>query len=517
MSTPTPSASRRFISLKWKTLALVSVVLATVHLGLVLQGYYGAIDQFESRQSLAFEERIHVLKKLLDQSAARLSRIANIVPGVINTLTVSNLEERWQAVQIELQLEVMQLYGKDGVARIVGLPMWENGAPPAALRERIQAALREERPAGFLLCQPHCVQYNLVPVLGTRGERQLMVLGLSLADVVLEFPGLAGADVALLVEQPTLAPLAAGAAAYWDRYRLVAVSDAPSNEPKLRALSRGSDMTQIEQGRGLSFGGRQYRFYARPLAAFGSLTPGYFLVFDDTTQALSDIRRQLQSQLLVGLIALLAALALLLSVLNRPMNQLRKLAQTLPMLAHSQYAPVRELIGKAYLSKRTHSEIDVLEEVTVELSRKLEELEQTVAARSQALAASLTELKRANELNDKIFATAPLIFLIQSQDGRVLQINAFGSQLLGYSESEIQNQPFVSLLADARQRLQASDVLTDVIGGRRQLFEQSGPVTCVDGALEHVTWLHTRLAAQSGNYVLSVGLPDKSLEGQQTH
>ncbi|MBI3171581.1 MAG: PAS domain S-box protein, partial [Hydrocarboniphaga effusa] len=215
-----------------------------------------------------------------------------------------------------------------------------------------------------------------------------------------------------------------------------------------------------------------------------------------------------------GLSALLAALLLLLAILNRPMNQLRKLAQTLPMLAQSQYAPVREMIGQAYLAKSTHSEIDVLEQVTVELSRRLEELEQTVAARSQALAASLTELKRANELNDKIFATAPLIFLIQSQDGRVLQINTFGTQLLGYSESEIQNRPFVSLLADARHRQEAGDALTDLIGGRRQRFEQTGPVTCVDGALEQLTWLHTRLAAQSGNYVLSVGLPDKSLEGQ---
>lgn len=508
MSTSTPAASRRFISLKWKTLALVSVVLATVHLGLVLQGYYGAIEQFESRQALAFEERLHVLQKLLDQSAARLSRIASLVPGVIGMLDVSRFEERWQAIQVELQLEVMQMYGKDGRVLIPGLPMWESGAPPAALLERIQTALREERPASFVLCQPACMQYALIPVLSDNGERQLMVLALSLADVVLEFPGLAGADVALLVDQP-----AAEGVAYWDRLRLVAVSNAPGNEPKIRALSRESDLMQIEQGRGLTFGGRSYRFYARPLTSFGSITPGYFLVFGDTTQALSDIRRQLQSQLLVGLVALLAALALLLSVLNRPMNQLRKLAQTLPMLAHSQYGPVREVIGQAYLSRRTHSEIDVLEEVTVNLSRRLEELEQTVAARNQALAASLTELKRANELNDKIFTTAPLIFLIQSQDGRILQINTFGCQLLGYSESEIQNRPFISLLADARQRQLASDVMTDLIGGRRQLFEQSGPVTCVDGALEQVTWLHTRLTAQSGNYVLSVGLPDKSLEG----
>lgn len=509
MPTSTPAAPRRFISLKWKTLALVSVVLAAVHLGLVFQGYSGATEQFESRQALAMEERLQVLQKLLDQSAERLARIANIVPGVINTATLSDFVERWQAVQLELQLEVMQLYGRDSGLRVAGLPIWGSGTPPGALTERIQAALRDERPSSFVLCEPSCVQYGLIPVLGQRGERQLMVLGLSLADVVLEFPGLAGADVALLVEQPV-----SPAAAYWDRLRLVAVSDAPSNEPKIRALSGDSLITQIEQGRGLSFGGRSYRFYARPLTSFGSLTPGYFLVFGDTTQALSDIREQLQAQLLVGLMALLAALALLLSVLNRPMNQLRKLAQTLPMLAQSQYGPVREVIGQAYLTRRMHSEIDVLEEVTVDLSRRLEALEQTVAARNQALAMSLTDLKRANELNDKIFATAPLIFLIQSQDGRVLQINTFGSQLLGYSESEIQNRPFISLLADVRQRQQASDVLTELIGGRRQLFEQSGPVTCVDGALEQVTWLHTRLTAHSGNYVLSVGLPDKSLDGQ---
>ena len=104
-----------------------------------------------------------------------------------------------------------------------------------------------------------------------------------------------------------------------------------------------------------------------------------------------------------------------------------------------------------------------------------------------------------------------MILLIQGQDGRIVQINAFGSQLLGYSESEMQGQPFLTLLADPRQRAESADRVADVVAGRRALFEQTGPVKCVDGSLERVTWLHTRLAAQSGNFVLSVGLPDKSL------
>lgn len=503
--------SRRFISLKWKTLALVSLVLAAVHLGLVFQGYYDEIRQFEARQTLAFESRIQVMQKLFDQSSERLSRIATIVPGVINAIaTPGAMQAQWEAVQVELQLEVMQLYGRDGAVRIPGLPLWR-GAPPAALTERISQALREERPASFLLCDPTCVQYGLTPIVGSSGEHQLMVLGVSLADVVLAYPGLAGADVALLVERGV------DGMSYWKRYRLVAISDAPNNEPKLRTLTERVVPEDVEQGHSLEYGGRQYRFHARRLESFGSLTPGYVLIFDDITDALAGIRSQLQRQLLVGLTALLAALALLLSVLNRPMNQLRKLAQALPMLAQQQYRPVRDMVGTGYQRKLAHSEIDVLEEAAVDLSRTLEQLEKTVAARNDALAAKVAELKRANELNEKIFATAPVIFLIQGNDGRVLQMNEFGSQLLGYSESEIKNLPFLQLLADARQRQHAGDVLTDVLGGRRALFEQTGPVHCVDGSLERVTWLHTRLPAEGGDYLLSVGVPDKALPGQASH
>lgn len=501
----TPAAApRRFVSLKWRTLTWVSVSLIAIHGGLVLQGYHDAMEQFHARQALAFDARAAVLDKLLDQSAARLARIASIVPGVLSAMAAPEFEERWQTVQLELQLEVMQLYNRDGTLRTAGVPLWSR--PPPALLERIGTALEDERPSNFLLCQPDCVQYMLAPTLGPQGERRLMVLGASLADVVLAFPGLARSDVALLVPHGDR-----GRPSYWDHYRLAAISDAPGNEPKLRALAESASLSEIEQGHGLSFSGRGYRFYARPLAAFGSLTPGYFLIFGDTTEALSDIRGQVRRQLLAGLTALLAALALLLAILSRPMNQLRRLARTLPLLAQSQYGPAREMIGRGHASRRTQTEIDVLDEVAVDLSRRLEALERDVATRSQALAEKVAELKRASELNDKIFSTAPMILVIQGQDGRVLQMNAFGSQLLGYSESEMQGQPFLSLLADARQRGEATDRLGEVLGGRRPVFEQTGPVKCVDGSLERVTWLHTRLASHSGNYVLSVGLPDKSL------
>jgi len=506
MSGPVPAAPvTRFFSLKWKLMALVSLALAAIHVALVLQGYQDAVSQFEARQALAFEERAAVLEKLLSQSGLRLQRIAAIVPRVLSaaTLQPAAVEEQWAAVQLELQLEVMQLYGPDGRVRAGGIAAWGE-AVPAQVRARIAEARRSERPLGFILCHAGCAQYALVPALGAGGERLLMLLGTSLADVVLEYPGLSHGSLALLTERP--------GGAYWGHYHLAALSDAPSNEPKLRALAETATLTQIEQGRGLRFGGRHYHFSARPLSAFGGLTPGYFLIFDDTTEALADIRLQLLRQLAAGLVALLAALALLLAVMNRPMNQLRQLAEALPLLAHKQHEAARRMIGLPAARRRHRSEIDVLQVAALGLSRQLEELEQTVAAHSDALGGMVAELKRAIELNEKILATAPVVILILSPDGRLMQINEFGTQLLGYSPSEACGLGFAKLLADPRQRDEATLALADVVSGRRALFEQTAAVRCVDDGTERITWLHTRVEAQSGVYLLSVGLPDKSQE-----
>lgn len=506
----------RLVSLKWQTLALVSVALIVVHTLLVAQAYMAESARLHARQSLAFEQQLTVLRSLIDQSNARLQSIGRVVPGAINAMTMrERFDERWSAVQLELGLEVMQIYSAAGQVLIRGTTPWGE-TPPEELRQSIQRGLGAEKPSSFLLCRPDCVQYALTPLIGADGSRQIMVLATSLVDVVLAFPAMTNGDVALLAQQ-TQRPGAAGAdapaSAYWGEYRLAAVSDAPRNEPKLRALSASASLEQIEQGRELPFAGRDYRFFARPLSAFGGIGGGYIVIFNDVTDALADIREQLQNQLAAGVGALLAALALLFVILNRPMNQLRKLADALPLLAAQGYEAARAMIGSGYQRRRLPSEIEVVEAAAVDLSRKLEGLEQTVDARNRALAEKISELRQASELNEKMFANAPVLILIQAPDNTLMRINEFGSTLLGYSLSELKGRSFASLMADARQREEAMNVLADVSGGRRQQFEQTGPVLCVDGGHERITWLHTRLSAQSGIYILSLGLPDRSQQG----
>ena len=55
-----------------------------------------------------------------------------------------------------------------------------------------------ESPASLLDCSETCQQYAIVPILGIGGT---LILGLSLADIVLDFQQVSGTDLGLLVEQ----------------------------------------------------------------------------------------------------------------------------------------------------------------------------------------------------------------------------------------------------------------------------------------------------------------------------
>ena len=124
-----------------------------------------------------------------------------------------------------------------------------------------------------------------------------------------------------------------------------------------------------------------------------------------------------------------------------------------------------------------------------------------------------SELRRSQDLNEKIFATAPIAMLMLSSDGLIVRVNEFTCTLLGYSDTELRDRSFLSLLADARQSREAGNALIDLIAGRRSIYEQSGSVSCINGDQERMTWMHSRVLAQGGVFILALGLPDRSTAG----
>ncbi len=498
---------KRSISLKWKTMGLLGLALAIVNSGWLLYEYRTSLKDFEARQAADIQRKLGVVKRLLGQSHDRLQRIGNIVPSIMDTLSAdSELEQRWTSLQLELELTVLVLVGDQGKLLHRGLPGYGDSLPEE-IRQRVHQALESEQPDQFLMCLESCAQYALVPSLGPGGSQRLMLVARDLSDLVLELPVLTGADLAILA--PGNRDL------NWDGLGLFALSNAPVNEPRLRTLAGQHTLGAMTTGLSHSFDERTFRLMSRPWREFGGIGEGYIVLLEDSSPSLQRISAQTYQSLLGGLAALGIAILFGWLILNRPMNQLRRLAEALPLLAEKAYAPVRQLIGNEHRQRSLPTEIDTLERLAIELTDRLEALENQVDARNLAIAEKVAELRRSQELNEKILANAPILIMMLSSDGRIAKVNEFTCTLLGYGQVELEEKPFLSLLADARQSREAGDVMVDLIAGRRSVFEQTGPVRCVDGDLEQISWMHSRLVAQAGVYILALGLPDRTAAGSR--
>ena len=516
MASPGAGPVRIRISLKWKTMSLLAVALLIVNSALLIYDYRIRVNEFVAQQSREMDTKLTILRQLIDRADSRLQRIGNIVPRLVDALPEdAQLEERWRGLQLELDLQRLELVGPDGRLHLSGLNP-DNAPLSPILQQRVMAALRDEAPDRLISCEERCLLYALVPALGANGEVRIMVLASALTDVVIEFAAVSGSDIALL------APAGDGAGAesevLWDGYRLAALSDAPNNRPLLRVLSRHAGLDALESQASWRLGDKQLRFRRLALSTLGGPETGAILVFEDISRALRRIAAQLRDSLLASLGAVLVTLVLGLTILNRPMNQLWRLARALPLLAESRHAEARGMIGDHFRHRRLPTEVDLLEGQAVALADQLEALESLVQARNQALSEKIVELGRSQELNQKILSTAPLLILMLTGDGRIRRVNEFACTLLGYAESELIGCSFAELIAERRQRREVSNVIVDLMAGRRSVFEHTGPTSCVDDGHERITWLHTRVTAHDGVFVLCLGLPDRSaLSQEQVH
>ncbi len=495
----TATAPRSRVSLKWKMLALLGLALLVVNGGLLSFQIYEREQALEAARASERAQHLRALERLLESSATRLQRIGTIVPNLVDALDQSEaLQQQWAVLQLELDLLVLGLLDSDGSWLLTGRSDVAE-RPPAELEERVRVALREERPDTFLICQTYCAQYALVPSLGPQGRQRLMVLATRMADVVLEFSTLTGADIALY-----------GRRADSPGLRLAALSDAPRNRERLQRLIAEHGLAPLQQGRALPPPDTGFRASSTPWSRFGGVGEGYVVIVEDERDRLAHAAAELRQTLLSSLTALAVTLVLGYVILNRPMNQLRRLARALPLLADRAYDPARALIGHEHRHRRWPTEIDLLEGLAVSLADQLEALELTVSRRNKALAENVAELRRSQNLNEKILSTAPIAILMLSGEGRIMRVNRFTGHLLGYSESELRRMNFLDLLDDPRQSREAAHIFVDLISGRRSTHEHSGPVRCVDASAEQMTWLHSRVLAQEGVFILALGLPERA-------
>lgn len=513
---PLPDRPRPF-SLKWKAMALTSLVLMAIVLGFTLLSQINLDAQFEQQQALLHEARVKTLRGLVERDKRELARTASLTGdlGGIETALVSDDPDElqrtfaryWGELQLDQGLDSARFYRPDNsllaaFGQADPLTVAGQGAPPW-----IEEVNRRERPVTALACRQGCRLYAVAPLM-VDGKREGVVLfARSLGEIVLGFHASTGVDIGLVVfDEMTGNGIGPDRALPGWSARWIALTNTDTRLPLLLDITARHTPGEVEQGVLETWEGRHFRVQSVPLGGFGGGAVGAWVLISDVTRPIAKIRGATRKNMLLGMLGLLTAVLLLTALLWRPLSRLRSTAETLPLLGSGEFEVARAAIAARSRSRKWFAdESDLLDATAIDLSRKLESLEAGVRSRTRSLKERARDLQQERDFVTRLLDTAQAVIMTLDSEQRIVVRNRFARDLLdprcttGSKFSEV-------LVPDDRidDNLWPLAELTE---GRQHRFQHDARVKGRDGATHDIAWRHSRMESGEGEVsVLSVGL-----------
>ena len=510
-----------FMSLKWKTFLLLSVVMMLLNASFYLMQKSSLSDNYDRQRAVIHERNAVTLKGLTEQTSSVLQKTGELIPdlegmklplsrGNPNEIT-RTFENHWPLLQFDIGVEVIVFFAPNGAA----LASWGNVNAIKEARKPIDNAIRQvmatERPKTVLNCQLICHHYVLVPVLFDGHFSSIILLGTTLAETIVNFKQIATTDIGILTESES-PPFSSKA---YDRFlprwktKIVALTNANVLQKVLQSVAQGSSLDEVlKNGVASNVESNAYEIWLYPLRDLADSGSGYLVTIENLSEKLNEIYVAGQKTIVIGVIGFLISEAIVLTILWVPLSRLRRTAIALPLLAQSKFDSVRVNIGRSKKTGRFMDEIDRLNDSAIDLSFQLEALEHAVAQRTQTLAEKMSELTREHDFVRGLLDTAQVIILTQDRHGRILLLNKHGESLIGTTYPELAGTAFVSLIEPATLPENFSSTLVEVAQGQVPLLKHESKLINKNNESRTIAWFHSHLENDSDTApnLISVGI-----------
>lgn len=517
-SGPSHSAFR-FLSLKWKVLLTLGVVMIAVNGTLSWLHFHDLKTRFEEQRTASRERLISEVLAAHTDFALRLQMMANMLAtvgagGAFQSEPVSlrlreHFDSYWPVLQLDLDINSMKVYSRTGAA----LAAWHADTPSDIEQDdRVRAVISQERAMHWTYCRQVCTQFAAAPILSAGKVAGVIVLGSSLTELIVSFNRLSGADLGVLApsghitDKNSLPDLG---------LQVVALSGLERNLPllhKLRALPPKQNKINWQL---VPYQGKQFELsFVTMDNASDAYSGAMLVIIDDLTQALGEIRKSVVSRLQAEFATSLLSLLLLALLVNAPLQRMTRAVLAIPLLGRSAFAEARAKIsprGRRFLD----DEIDSLDEAAVALSFRLETLEQEVAAHAGKLQEMLHRISIERDFNESLLDTAQVIILTQSADGLIHSLNRYGELLTGWREKELLGKCFVqAIYHDVSVETETRLALQDLATGEHKHIQRESILISKHAEKFEIAWNHSRLSGQPGEaaMILSIGIDHTELK-----
>ncbi len=529
---PKPSSASRyrvhslpgfFVGLNWKVSLLSSLILLLVVTTFSWLNYTSLIDTIEQQRTKQYQRHAQEIESLIRRSSQNLNQLIKIIPylkGMEDSLLTGNadtlfenFDRYWTVFQIQNDIEDVRFYDAAGVL----LASWSNldssSKRDNLVLEYIHEVNHREQPMMPMICVDNCTQYTIEPLLINGIRVGVIAISSSLIDVFMNFQRSSGADIGLIVKHADVAssePDSDMHISEWNSH-ITALTNSQQNLAILHQVAgQYPDLQTITSGVQIESDKRYYRIKSLPLHGISSGDQAQLINVTEISQTIQAIQESVWRIVVIGLIGLILSEIVLFSLLARSLSRLTHIVSTLPQLAGGGFSSFRDALAVRWQKRYLNDEIDLLYDASLNLSYRLEQLEEKVTYRTRMLVEQRNALSEEKNFVEHLLDTAQVIILTQDVDGRITMINAFGERLTHYNESELQGSYFLALLSSDSENQPLDTHLLDIQQGHRDQLRHDAIVVCKDHSKRHIAWLHSRIkwgtSEESSQKILSVGL-----------
>lgn len=364
-----------YLSLRWKSLIALGIALAIVNASLAFVANLQLVNQFELQQSAVRDQQARQLQALVDERNLEMSKLASLVLLLGNGERDADIGEQLRRaltthgtiLDVEWDIRSVHWVGPDGLTRI----SWPPDTPdiPETLSRQLSQA--PEGSIAALSCSAECRQYLATPVLSDGSYGGSIVLGRSLADSLLSFKAMTGAEVAIAPtnEAATSAFVDPDSPSY---LQFPAVTYPDKTIPILRIATRSTP----ELATAIGTTSVQYHNDWFEIFRARSIAPDVdALVVNDISAQRAAIRAGTTGSILLGLAGLALSIGLLLVIMRSPLRRLRDLASALPLLAENRYTDLRARLPLRERQLALEDEFDLMTNTVSALTDRMESLQ----------------------------------------------------------------------------------------------------------------------------------------------